>query len=59
MSDNVIPLKFPQKEDDKKDENTYFEALEIKNKANAERVAKERIKANKDVLRNYRIKHKI
>jgi len=59
MSDNVIPLKFPQKEDDKKDENTDFGALEIKNKANAERVAKEQLKANKDVLRTYHIKHKI
>lgn len=58
---NVIEFKPKEKvkEDDKKeDKATDLDAVAEANKKNDERVAKERLAANKSVLRSYRIKTK-
>lgn len=38
------------------DSDEYFKQVEAKNKANAEKQRKEKLNANKSVLRSYRIK---
>lgn len=45
----------PSKEETS-EECTEFESTEERNKANLKRVARERARANKSVLRSYRIK---
>ena len=58
---NVINLfKKKKKEEEKPEQNQevldFFENIKQKNTENEERLRKERLKANKSVLRSYRIK---
>lgn len=60
VGNNVVSLfaKREVKKDEPKDaENVDLLAIAEKNKKNAERVAAERLRANKGVLRSYRIKN--
>lgn len=60
MSDNVIPFKAKIKEVEEVTETKAemsFEEVQEYNRKNEERLRKERLQANKSVLRSYRIKH--
>jgi beta-N-acetylglucosaminidase len=46
-----------KKEDKKEDTEMSFEEIQERNRKNKERVEQERLKANKGVLRSYRIKY--
>jgi hypothetical protein len=59
---NVISIGKNKEKTEKKDEEkdtteTSMEEIAKKNQANEERLRKERLQANKSVLRSYRIKH--
>ena len=62
MADRVVSLAAvrdkKETEGPKEEESASdLEKVMERNKANAERVAKERLNANRSVLRSYRIKH--
>ena len=60
MSNNVIPFKAKTKEVEEATETKTemsFEEVQEYNRKNEERLRKERLQANKGVLRSYRIKH--
>lgn len=63
MSDNIISLKDRKKTKEKSESTDKemtaadLEAIVVKNKKNKEKVEKERLAANKNVLRSYRIKN--
>ncbi len=55
----VLELKRRPKEtteEDSSEENLTFDEIAERNKKNADRLKKERLQANKQVLRDYRIK---
>ena len=60
MSDNVVELKKKEKpateEPEKTKEELSFEEIERANKEKKARMERERLAANKNVLRSYRIK---
>jgi thiamine pyrophosphokinase len=49
--------KTEKKTEDKTDTEMSFEEIQERNRKNKERVEQERLKANKGVLRSYRIRH--
>lgn len=58
MTDKVLPMVRKKKEPEEKvqEPNLDLEAVMKTNEANKERIAKERLNANKKVLKSYRLK---
>lgn len=55
---NVVFIKFQKRKKNEEDfDAENFEKIQKKNKEKAEKIKQERLRANKNVLRSYRIKN--